>query len=106
MKAKVIAGTLLLWLFAVVAPLLVAQSLVSGDLTGTVTDPSGAVVPDANVTLSNDATGAARTTTTNSNAKTKELRYHDVCKYDTVWIDRDWSLVELNLLYSTRILKE
>ena len=68
MKAgKVIAGALLLWLFAVVAPLLVAQSLVSGDLTGTVTDPSGAVVPDASVTLSNDATGAARTTTTNSN---------------------------------------
>ena len=51
---------------AVMAPSLMAQSLVSGDLTGTVTDPSGAVVPGATVTLKNDATGATRTTTTNS----------------------------------------
>src|SRR6201987_291319 len=68
MKAgKVIAVVLLLWFLAVGAPSLMAQSLVSGDVTGTVTDPSGAVVPNASVTLNNDATGAARTTTTNSN---------------------------------------
>src|SRR6201987_656618 len=68
MKAgKVIAVVLLLWFLAVGAPSLMAQSLVSGDVTGTVTDPSGAVVPDASVTLNNDATGAARTTITNSN---------------------------------------
>ena len=51
---------------AVIAPSLMAQSLVSGDLTGTVTDPSGAVVPNAQVTAKNAATGATRTT--NSNA--------------------------------------
>ena len=38
------------------APSLMAQSLVSGDLTGTVTDPSGAVVSGATVTLKSDAT--------------------------------------------------
>jgi hypothetical protein len=47
-------------------PCLLAQSLVSGDLTGTVTDPSGAVVPNAAVTLKNEATGSARNTTTNA----------------------------------------
>ena len=36
---------------AATAPALLAQSLVSGDLTGTVTDPSGAVVSGATVTL-------------------------------------------------------
>src|SRR5260370_16127050 len=43
----------------------VSQSLPSGDLIGLVTDPSGAAIPDANVKLTNNATGAtqARTTT-------------------------------------------
>ena len=51
---------------AVMAPSLMAQSLVSGDLTGTVTDPSGAVVPNAQVTAKNAATGATRSTTSNA----------------------------------------
>ena len=45
---------------------LVAQSTISGGITGTVTDPSGAVVPNASVTLKNDATGQTQTQTTNS----------------------------------------
>ncbi len=36
----------------------------TGELSGVVTDPSGAVVPNAHVTLSNNATGAKRTTAT------------------------------------------
>src|SRR5271166_5720736 len=52
---------------AALAPSLIAQSLVSGDLTGTVTDPSGAVVPNATVALKSNSTGATRTTTTNAN---------------------------------------
>src|SRR5260370_12851947 len=46
----------------------VSQSLTSGDLIGLVTDPSGAAIPNANVKLTNNATGAtqARTTTDQS----------------------------------------
>jgi hypothetical protein len=43
-----------------------AQSQISGDITGTVSDPSGAVLPGAIVNLKNNATGAARTATTNA----------------------------------------
>src|SRR5689334_884420 len=36
----------------------------TGELTGLVTDPSGAVIPNANITLTNNATGEKRTTVT------------------------------------------
>jgi len=45
---------------------LVAQSIISGDITGTVTDPSAASLPNAQVTLRNAATGTVRTTITNT----------------------------------------
>jgi len=65
---KMITGLLaVLVIAAVMAPSLMAQSTVSGDLTGTVTDPSGAVVSGASVNLKSDATGATRTATTNAN---------------------------------------
>ena len=41
-----------------------AQSTTSGDITGTVTNPSGAVTPHATVTLTNANTNASVTTTT------------------------------------------
>jgi hypothetical protein len=64
---RMITGLLaVLVIAAVMAPSLMAQSLVSGDLTGTVTDPSGAVVSGATVALKSDATGASRTATTGS----------------------------------------
>ena len=42
-----------------------SQSLTSGDITGIVTDPSGAAISAAEVTLKNNATGATQTHTTN-----------------------------------------
>ncbi len=65
---KLIIGILsVLVIAAVMAPSLMAQSQVSGDMTGTVTDPSGAVLSGAMVTLKSDASGQTRTTTTGSN---------------------------------------
>src|SRR5271156_2020762 len=43
-----------------------AQSIISGDLAGTVTDPTGAAVPGAKVTVTSKLTGAIKTTTTNA----------------------------------------
>jgi len=68
MKLKrLITGMLALLVIALlIAPSLMAQSLTSGDITGTVTDPSGAVVTGATVTLKNSSNGQTRNTTTNS----------------------------------------
>jgi Cna protein B-type domain. len=52
--------------FAIFAPLAI-QAQTKGSLSGTVTDPAGAVVPGASVTLRNNATGASRTMTTADN---------------------------------------
>ena len=43
-----------------------AQTLTTGDVTGTLTDSSGAVIPDATVTLRSLDTGATRTVTSNN----------------------------------------
>src|SRR5215207_7030459 len=43
-----------------------AQTGTSGQLTGNVTDPNGAVVPDATVTATQIETGAKRTLVTNA----------------------------------------
>jgi len=43
-----------------------AQNIVTGGISGTVSDPSGAVVPNATLTLKSNATGETQTTTTGS----------------------------------------
>jgi outer membrane receptor protein involved in Fe transport len=47
------------------ATFLTAQTIVTGDLTGTVVDETGALLPNSKVTLKSDATGATQTTTAN-----------------------------------------
>src|SRR5664279_1079444 len=46
-----------------------AQTTSMGTMTGVVTDPSGAVVPDATVTIKDKSTGDVRTTSTNSSGR-------------------------------------
>ncbi|MGC2163280.1 MAG: carboxypeptidase-like regulatory domain-containing protein, partial [Silvibacterium sp.] len=43
-----------------------AQSIISGDIAGTVTDPTGAAVPGATVTVTSQATGAVQSVTTDA----------------------------------------
>ncbi len=57
----------LLIVVAIAAPILLSQTLTSGDLTGTITDPSGAVIPNAKVTLKSNDQGFTKTATTNAN---------------------------------------
>ena len=47
-------------------PIAFAQSLTSGDISGHVTDPTGAAIPGAKVVLKNLDTGATYTSTTNA----------------------------------------
>lgn len=53
-------------LLAALSTLAPAQSITSGDVTGIITDPSGAVVPGATVTLTNINTNVSNKTTTNA----------------------------------------
>ena len=59
------SAMLVLLAFAFVTTSLFAQSIVSGEVSGTLTDPSGAVVPGATVTIKNLDTGATANATTN-----------------------------------------
>jgi hypothetical protein len=50
----------------VVPPAVIAQTLTTGDVIGTLYDPTRAVIPGATVTLKNVDTGTTQSTTTNS----------------------------------------
>lgn len=56
---------LLLLVCAAAAPYLLAQSSTSGDISGQVTDPAGAIVARAKLTVVNTQTGLTATATTN-----------------------------------------
>lgn len=58
-------------LFLILAPSLMAQTAATGALAGTVTDPTGSVVPNVTVTLMNTDTGQARTATTSADGTYK-----------------------------------
>ena len=55
---------LLIGLLGVAFAMAFAQT--GGQITGEARDPTGAIVPNASVTVTNSATGVARTTTTNA----------------------------------------
>ena len=67
-KKLQIAAALLLLLWV---PSLLAQSAGTGALTGTVTDPTGAVVPNVTVTLTSADTNQARTANTGADGAYK-----------------------------------
>jgi len=46
------------------APVVRAQSNISGDIVGTVTDSSGAILPGAQVKVTSNATGQVKSVTT------------------------------------------
>jgi len=61
--------SLLVALLVLVTPFHVNGQAISGDLTGAVTDQTGAAVPNAKVEALNTATGVAATTTTNQSGE-------------------------------------
>ena len=65
LKVWIAAGALALALLLAAPQPAMAQGAGSGTITGTVTDPSGSVVPGANVVLRNTGTGFERRTATN-----------------------------------------
>jgi carboxypeptidase family protein len=69
-KARVsalVSAFLLLLVLIFALPSLSAQTVSTGAISGTVTDPSGAVISGVSITASEKATGAKRTATTDSN---------------------------------------
>src|SRR5215472_11293854 len=52
-----------LLLFVLISIFAFSQSVTSGDLTGVISDPSGAIIPNAKVTATSDATGQVFNTT-------------------------------------------
>jgi carboxypeptidase family protein len=61
---KILVAVLMMALLCLSASTLFAQATASASLQGTVLDKSGAVVPNADVTVTNKDTGLTRTTTT------------------------------------------
>lgn len=64
MKRLALLSSALICILLLQHPLF-SQSITAGDIAGVVSDPSGAIIPQARVTATSDSTGAVRTTTSN-----------------------------------------
>lgn len=62
-RTRALVAAIAVTLFIV--PCLMAQTLTTGDLTGVITDSTGAIVPGVEVTLKHDATNETRTVLSN-----------------------------------------
>jgi hypothetical protein len=63
---RIFVVMLILTVIGARAPQLGAESVTSGDIVGLVTDPSGAVLPNASVTLKSDEEGKTQAQSTNA----------------------------------------
>ena len=68
-KRSLLGIGFLFCLLALVPSALFSQSASTGTVAGTVTDPSGAAVADATVTLTDKATNTTRAASTNENGR-------------------------------------
>ena len=71
LRSQVTAVLALTLLLAVFIPSLVAQSAGTSGLAGTITDPTGAAIPNVTVTATQNATGQVRTATTGNDGAYK-----------------------------------
>ena len=69
MTRKNVISAALFGLLAIWAPSVCGQTAATATVVGSVTDPSGAVVANANVTLVEPATGVTRSTMTNESGQ-------------------------------------
>jgi hypothetical protein len=69
--SQLVVAALLAVLLALWTPSLLAQSAGTSGLTGVITDPSGAAIPNVTVTIANTATGQTRSATTGADGSYK-----------------------------------
>jgi hypothetical protein len=71
LRTQLAVLAVLILMFAICVPSLMAQSAGTSGLSGIITDPSGAAIPNVTVTLTSNDTNQVRTSTTGSDGQYK-----------------------------------